>query len=64
MDITGDQNHELSKNGANILYVYSITLVPALGGLVFGFDTAVITGEVFNSREETKKMILHNHSSV
>ncbi|MCC8173861.1 MAG: D-xylose transporter XylE [Odoribacter sp.] len=32
------------KNQSHKLYIYGITLVAALGGLLFGYDTAVISG--------------------
>lgn len=33
-----------STTEGNKLYLYSITLVAVIGGLLFGYDTAVISG--------------------
>ncbi len=32
--------------GENMAYVYLLTVVAALGGLLFGYDTAVISGAI------------------
>jgi len=34
-------------NNGSKLYLYSITTVAILGGLLFGYDTAVISGVLF-----------------
>ncbi len=39
-------NTENSSNGINMRYVYLLTTVAAFGGLLFGYDTAVIAGAI------------------
>jgi len=34
------------RNGGNLAYVFLLTFVAALGGLLFGYDTAVIAGAI------------------
>jgi len=46
-----DQNQETPSNGTTTMYIYSITLVAALGGLLFGYDTAVIAGAIGSIQE-------------
>ena len=36
-----------SRSGRGTVYLMAICLVAALGGLLFGFDTAVVSGTVF-----------------
>ena len=40
-DVTG-------PNKTNMRYVYVISIVAAIGGLLFGYDTAVISGAIGN----------------
>lgn len=41
----GDKK-DLSTNDVNLMYVFFISFVAALGGFLFGYDTAVISGTV------------------
>lgn len=40
------KNQSLNKSGGNLWYVTILTFVATLGGLLFGYDTAVISGTV------------------
>jgi len=40
----------MKTNGGNAAYVYLLTLVAALGGLLFGYDTAVIADAIGHLR--------------
>ncbi|MGC9328520.1 MAG: hypothetical protein ACP5I1_12865, partial [Candidatus Hinthialibacter sp.] len=34
------------SDGGSVVYVYLLSFVAALGGLLFGYDTAVISGAI------------------
>jgi sugar porter (SP) family MFS transporter len=40
------------KSGLNIVYVFFLSVVAALGGLLFGYDTAVISGTISQVTEQ------------
>ena len=40
------------QNNVNLGYVFFLALVAALGGLLFGYDTAVISGTIDQVTEQ------------
>lgn len=48
------------KSGLNITYVFFLSVVAALGGLLFGYDTAVISGTISQVTEQFRLTTLES----